>query len=291
MDLCYLDESGNHAPRSNTTHYVLAGISIPDTYWRGYHRSLEELKAKFGLGTSEIHTGWMLRPYPEQDSIDAFESLSSERRRLEVNRKRSARLIGLQRQSSPAYKQTKTNYAKTDAYVHLSFEERRHFVREVAGLFGGWQDARLFAECINKLHLDPQGGRDAVQEQAFEQVVSRFEQFLKNAQRGFGILIHDNNESVARRYTDLMKGYLRNGTFWTDVEHVIETPLFVDSELTDMVQLADLAAYALRRYLENGEEELFDLVFQRADRAAGFTVGVRHFTGQGCQCKICVSHG
>ena len=291
MDLCYLDESGNHAPRSNTTHYVLAGISIPDTHWRDYHRSLEELKARFGLGSSEIHTGWILRPYLEQDSMASFESLGPERRRIEVNRKRSAKLIDLQGQGSPAYKQTKTNYAKTDAYVHLSFEERRRFVREVANLLGGWVDARLFAECINKLHFDPQRSRLTVQEQAFEQVVSRFEQFLKNAQKGFGILVHDNNESVARSYTDLMKRYLKTGTFWTDVEHVIETPLFVDSQLTDMVQLADLAAYALRRYLENGEDELFDLVFQRADRAAGFTVGVRHFTKQGCQCKICLSHG
>ena len=66
--------------------------------------------------------------------------------------------------------------------------------------------------------------------------------------------------------------------------------MFVDSQLTSMVQLADLCAYAIRRYLENSEEELFDLVFQRADRAGGVSLGVRHFTSAGCPCKICASH-
>lgn len=86
-----------------------------------------------------------------------------------------------------------------------------------------------------------------------------------------------------------MKNFLRKGTLWTKVAHVIETPMFVDSQLTNMVQLADLCAYALRRYLENSEEVLFDLVFRRADRAGATSVGVRQFTRPGCMCKICIA--
>jgi len=63
-----------------------------------------------------------------------------------------------------------------------------------------------------------------------------------------------------------------------------------DRELTGMVQIADLCSYALRRYLENNETEVFDKVFQRADRRAGLTVGVRHFTDRSCACKICREH-
>jgi len=74
------------------------------------------------------------------------------------------------------------------------------------------------------------------------------------------------------------------------VNNIIETPLFVDSQLTSLVQVADLCSYAMRRYLENGEEELFDLVFERADRKDGIVVGVRHFTDQNCCCKICTAH-
>jgi hypothetical protein len=57
-----------------------------------------------------------------------------------------------------------------------------------------------------------------------------------------------------------------------------------------MVQVSDLCAYALRRYLENGEGELFDLVFKRADRKGGIAVGIRHFADLACGCKICDAH-
>ena len=70
----------------------------------------------------------------------------------------------------------------------------------------------------------------------------------------------------------------------------METPLFVGSDLTRMVQIADLCGYALRRYVENGETELFDPLFQRADRIGPTAVGVRHFTGLACACRICAAH-
>lgn len=54
-------------------------------------------------------------------------------------------------------------------------------------------------------------------EQAFEQIVSRFEQDLQNMGRPpnetrYGLLIHDNNQTVAHRHTELMKRFHTNGT-------------------------------------------------------------------------------
>jgi len=57
-----------------------------------------------------------------------------------------------------------------------------------------------------------------------------------------------------------------------------------------MVQIADLCAYSLRRYLENGEEDLFDHIFKRADRKGNKVVGIRHFASRTCSCKICAAH-
>ena len=60
-----------------------------------------------------------------------------------------------------------------------------------------------------------------------------------------------------------------------------------------MVQISDLCSYALRRYLENKEDALFDSIFVRADKLAEkpgkpeAVIGVRHFTPAGCKCKIC----
>lgn len=132
-----------------------------------------------------------------------------------------------------------------------------------------------------------------VDEQAFEQIVSRFEQYLTitdTSGKNYGMLIHDNNETVAKRHTGLMKEFHKKGTFWTYINNIIETPLFVDSSLTSMIQMADVCGYAIRRYLENGETVLFDEVFKRADRRGQTIVGVRHFSNPACTCKICQAH-
>ena len=290
MELCYLDESGTPELSGNSSHYVLAGLSIPDAAWTERHREFERLKDSYGLRDAEIHTGWMLRPYVEQHSIPEFELMDRTQRHREVSVIRSARLSQLKRVSAKNHREAKRNFEKTAAYIHLSHAERRQAVHDVARLFGSWGQTRIFAECIDKSSFvsNPKGNN--IQESAFEQIVSHFERYLQDSNTGYGILIHDNNPTVARRHTDLMRRFLDSGTVWTNIERVIETPMFVDSQLTSMVQLADLVAYALRRYLENGEEELFDLVFQRADRIGSATVGIRHFTTLNCPCKICASH-
>lgn len=106
-------------------------------------------------------------------------------------------------------------------------------------------------------------------------------------ERVYGALIHDNNETVSKRHTELMKRFHRYGTLWTKIEKIIETPLFVNSELTSMVQLADLCSYALRRYIEKGERDLIDRIKPRFDRKNGKIVGVRHFTDDNCACLLC----
>ena len=290
MHLCYIDESGTFDVPGTSQHYVLAGISVPDWLWKQLHTQIEVFKRSHELEEAEIHVAWMMRPYAEQRSILGFDSMTIEQRRSAVRMKRREELYRLQRTNGKAFKQTKKTYKQTEAYMHLTLQERRRIVVGLAQLVSEWREARLFAECIDKVHFDPRLTGRTVHEQAFEQLVSRFERYLRNIQLGHGMLIHDNNQTVAERLTELMKTFLRTGTLWTEIDRVIETPMFVDSQLTNMVQIADLCAYALRRYLENGEEELFNLIFQRADRAGGTAVGVRHFTRPGCDCKICLSH-
>ena len=216
--------------------------------------------------------------------------MTQAQRRSHTQSARKAELLRLQRVNNKGYKQTRKDYRKTDGYIHLTHDERRQAVKDLAGCISQWGAARLFAECIDKVHFDPVRANMTVDEQAFEQVVSRFEQFLQNTQHVYGLLIHDNNETVAKKHTNMMKRFFQSGTLWTRVQHIIETPMFVDSELTSMVQMADICSYALRRYLENDETELFDLVFQRAHTVNMIAVGVRHFTKAGCACKVCSSH-
>jgi hypothetical protein len=186
----------------------------------------------------------------------------------------------------------KKNYRQTKEYIHLTAQQRMDFIMEVAERISRWRFARLFAECIDKTFFDPSRRPQTINEQSFEQIVSRFEHYLQIISTGVpasccGLLIHDNNETVAKRHTTLMKEFHERGTMWTSIKNIIETPLFVDSQLTSMVQIADICAYALRRYLETGDDALFKLIYERADKHEGKVVGVRHFTRPGCSCIIC----
>jgi hypothetical protein len=296
MYLCYIDESGTPDIPGNTSHFVLAGVSIPVWHWNQCDREINEIKAKYFLADAEIHAAWMLRYLQSQSKIKDFKKLNYRQRRYEVGKYRNTELLRLQRSKRMnQYRQTKKNYQKTEAYIHLTHDERRSCILEISKCISQWGFARIFAECVDKIHFDPSRTEFSVDEQSFEQVVSRFEQYLEATkpsedQRNFGLLIHDNNPTVAGRHTDLMRKFHRRGTFWTSIRNIIETPLFVDSELTGMVQIADLCAYSLRRYLENGEEELFELIFERADRKEGIVVGVRHFSDASCSCRICIAH-
>jgi hypothetical protein len=258
MYLCYVDESGTSEIPGNTSHFVLAGISIPIWHWRTADRDVSEVMARYGLAGEELHTAWILRTYLEQSRTADFEALDWDARRAAVERQRNAYLLHLQKTNqNKSYRQVKKNFAHTRPYIHLTLHERRAVVRDIADCVSNWGYARLFAECIDKIHFDPTRTGRTIDEQAFEQIVSRFEQYLVNTdetrgQRNFGLLVHDANETIARKHTQLMRHFHEQGTLWTRIERIIETPLFVNSSLTSMVQIADLCSYALRRYLERG---------------------------------------
>lgn len=294
---CYIDESGTPEVPGNTSHYVLAGLSIPISYWKLCEKGISKIKQKYDLQNYEIHTGWIVRKYIEQSRIIDFDIMNYAQRRHEVDKIRKIELLKLQKTPNKThYKQTRKNYRQTDAYIHLTLAERISFVQELADLVGSWSFARLFAECVNKIHFDPIRAKQTIDEQALEQLVSRFEQYMKIVSKStknnklYGALIHDNNETVSKKHTALMKKFHNHGTLWTSIEHIIETPFFVNSELTSIVQIADLCCYSLRRYFENNETNLLDRIQSRFDRKKDKIVGIRHFTDTACQCIFCIQN-
>ena len=297
MYLLYMDESGVSNIPGNTSHFVLTGISVPIWHWKDCDVEILNIKRRYDLFDAEIHTAWIMRRYLEQAKIPDFESLQFHERRSVVTAERNRELFRLQKtNNSKLYKQTKKNYEKTKNYIHLTHEQRKSFIDEVAKCVSNWGFARVFAECVDKTHFDPVRSPTTLDEQALEQIVSRFEQYLANISvdnsrnKSYGLLIHDNNETVSQKHTQLMKSFHAKGTNWINLEHIVETPLFVDSSLTSLVQIADLCAYSIRRYLENYEEGLFDHIYKRADRKQDIVVGIRHFSDPSCPCKICDGH-
>ncbi len=297
MYLCYIDESGVPEVPGNTSHFVLAGLAIPIERWTEADAQIKAILAKYDLAKAEIHTAWLLRPFLEQSKISNFEGLSRQQRRSAVERYRAGELLRLQRAKQPkAYKQARKNYEHTKDYIHLTHEERKTLIAEVADCVSQWDYATLFAEAIDKLHFDSVKQGRSVGEQAFEQVVSRFQQFLMRKSGAgpvvYGLIVHDNNHTVAEKHTDMMRDFQDKGTLWAKIDRIIETPLFVDSRLTRMVQIADLCSYAIRRFCENQEHELAGKVLLRSDFLPAKTtaVGVRHFGHLDCVCAICAIH-
>src|SRR5437867_4589496 len=154
MHLCYLDESGTADIPGNTSHYVLAGLSIPIWHWRDCERDLGRIRQKYGLADQEIHTAWMLRVYLEQTRIPGFESLSQLERRAKSEAHRHAELLRIQKlpNRKEMFKQVRKNFRLTTPYTHLTLTERKAFVVEVAKCVSQWGFARLYAECIDKVN-------------------------------------------------------------------------------------------------------------------------------------------
>lgn len=288
MYICYLDESGTIDAADASGHFILVGLAVLAASWKHKDQEIDAVKARYGLTGSEIHTAWMLRDYPEQSAVHDFTAHDFDaRRRLAV----AVRTQNLARPRKASAQRTLVlNYRKTAAYLHLTRDQRRGCVQDLADLIGSWADTRLFAEAQQKRSLPGSAGDF---EEAFEQVVTRFNRCLLNVGGIHGLLVQDNNATVAQRLTALMRKFHREGTTWArDIECVVETPLFVDSELTSMVQLADLCAYAIRRFFDNGEVDLLDRISARFDRNAGKLVGIRHFTrADACACRVCLEHG
>lgn len=169
---------------------------------------------------------------------------------------------------------------------------------QLAGTMANWLDSYIFCDAIDKTSLVGRSGATPPIEEAFLQVVTRFHSFLQaqgNAE--LGLLIADNNQAASTRLTDVMRDFYTRGAgtqyrWRRTVDQIVETPLFVDSYLTGMIQLADVAAYSVRRFFENNETDLFDRIYGRFHSTGGRLVGLRHFTGATvCRCRVCVAHG
>lgn len=296
MYICYLDESGTAELSGSGTQFVYAGLAIPAMTWRDKDIQIQTIKNQNFLSDTEIHTAWMARPYPEQDRIADFSSMTHEERKQHVIQVRANNLSRriASGDSDSKLKTLKNNYKKTLPYVHLTLEERKKALVDIARCIESWTDARIFFHAIDKNACDehrlPENG---LYETAFQELMSRFQFFLVNKGQYdgctySGLTVTDNNQSIEKKLTSLSRRLHLRGTRWGNIPNIVETPLFVNSETTCMVQLADLIAYAIRRHIEKGETDLFNHIFSRVDKAGSAIVGGRHYTwDQPCNCNIC----
>ncbi|WP_084128729.1 DUF3800 domain-containing protein [Cellvibrio mixtus] len=132
----------------------------------------------------------------------------------------------------------------------------------------------LFGVVIRKQILV---GVDPV-EYAFEQLSSRFDLFLKRQHNKYndpqrGIIIFDNSTTEQRIQT-LAREFKYTGHTWGKTSNYAEVPVFLDSKASRLIQLADLAAYALFRFYEYEDPSFYNVIKHCFDSEGGVLHGL-----------------
>lgn len=159
---------------------------------------------------------------------------------------------------------------------------------------------RIFGAAIHKAALAGSDKPIDPMEAAFEQICSRFDKYLmrmyrqnlnsnpskKQGQRG--LIIFDKS-SYETSIQSLAREFREKGHRWGVVRNISDVPMFVDSKATRMIQCADLIAYALRRYYENGDSNFIDILKGRFDHEGGVIHGLYHYKpfDEQCLCMTC----
>jgi len=173
----------------------------------------------------------------------------------------------------------------------MSREEAQGVIKAVLGVLReSYGSARAFACAIHKASYR---GRDPV-ELAFEDICSRFDRYLARLRgegdRQRGLLILDESahettlQTMAREFRTL-------GTRWGVIHNLAETPLFVDSRASRLVQVADHVAYAVFRRYNAGDTNYFDIIGGKFSSPDGVLHGLAHKQSidPACMCPACMS--
>jgi hypothetical protein len=130
-----------------------------------------------------------------------------------------------------------------------------------------------------------------------EEIAGRFDAHLtgleleNHAEKQRGLMIFDQSRHE-KTVQALLTQYRTTGASFGKVRHLAEVPLFTDSKITRMLQLADFVAYAIYRRYESSDAQFFDIILPRFTESAGKLHGLVHLTARfrECFCQPCFSH-
>ncbi len=173
----------------------------------------------------------------------------------------------------------------------LDVHEARGTLKSVLQVVNNsYPTTRLFACAINKKaypDLDPV-------EMAFEDLCKRFDLFLSrlkadgDSQRGMIVLDKTTRETSLQK---LSREFRKVGTKWGALKNIADTPFFVDSRASRLVQVADHIAYSVFRRYNAGDAQYFDLIAHRFDSVDSVIHGLvhKHSERHACTCPACLS--
>jgi hypothetical protein len=112
---------------------------------------------------------------------------------------------------------------------------------------------------------------------AFEQLSSRFDHYLTRLHKAGdtqrGVILFDKS-TYETTLQALATDFRTIGHKWGVIRNFAEVPLFLDSQASRLIQLADLIAYAIFRYYETGDDRFFSIIRNRFDSEGGINHGL-----------------
>ncbi|GIV03119.1 MAG: hypothetical protein KatS3mg015_1949 [Fimbriimonadales bacterium] len=252
MYILYLDDSGS-APNTNEDYLVLGGVAVLETDVWWFTKQLDEIAESLSPGAGP----------------------TVEFHAAEVYRGRTPPWSSIRERS-----------------------DRQDIIKRVLGVLSeSYPRNRAFACAVHKAsfpNADPM-------ELAFEDVCSRFDMFLQRLQNSAGaasknavhkgliVLDRSTYETTLHQLTRKLR---TAGTQWGRViRNLAEMPLFIDSTVSRLTQLADHVAYACFRYYNANDVSYFRVIESRFDEEDGKLHGLVHKQTRNprCMCPACIT--
>ena len=180
---------------------------------------------------------------------------------------------------------------RSQPWKGMTQSEARGAIKSVLQVLAkSFDSARAFACVVHKASFP---NRDPM-EIAFEELCNRFDLYLGrlraagDTQRGLLILDDSTYETTLQR---MAVRFRTLGTKWGTVKFLADTPLFVDSQASRVIQLADHLAYSVFRRYEAGDTQYMDQIANKFDADDGVIHGLVHKepAKRDCMCIACIT--
>lgn len=180
---------------------------------------------------------------------------------------------------------------RIDPWKGMSRDEAKGIIKAVLRIVAeSYDTTKVFACAVHKQSyekLDPM-------ELAFEDLCSRFDRYLSrlrgegDRQRGLLILDESAHETTLQ---DMARRFRILGTKWGVIRNLADTPFFVDSRASRVVQFADHIAYSVFRRYNSGDTQYFDIIASKFEAVDGVIHGLAHkqLVDPHCMCLGCVT--
>jgi hypothetical protein len=183
---------------------------------------------------------------------------------------------------------------RTHPWDKMSRDEAQGIIKAVLKIFADSNNSSIAFACA--VHKKSFKSTDGLQI-AFEDLVERFDRYLSrfhsegDKQKGLIILDESSYETTLQ---EKARNFRKSGTQWSqgsNIKHLADTPFFVNSKASRIVQIADHVAYAVFRRYNAKDAHYFDIIsskFYQFDNIIHGLAHKQHYINN-CMCPGCLT--